>query len=130
MIELTYTIYEDDLGPCFVCKNCMYHSRNKTDVLRKHCRVCLAYHTDDGRILMRNIPAERGYRAAWNQRCLAINDRARWVAERSMDGLQPFIGRNPNDPRYYWFVRSLPGFLEFWDGLRKHLGRELTRRYE
>ena len=127
MTELTYFIYEDSNGPCFACKRCMYHSRNKANITRRYCQNCVAYHTDDGHMLGRNVHAERGYRAAWRQRCLAFTDHSRHVAERCMDELQEAIGRNPTDPRYYWFVRSLPGFLEHWDDIAKHYGCESTR---
>ena len=122
MSAVTFTIYEDLDGSAIICQHCKYHSRDDFDVSRKHCPRCRAYHVD-GKLLVRNVVAERGYRTAWVQWCIATNPKAKLIAERSMDGLQPCLGHNTGDPRYYWFVRSLPGFIGMWEALAKKYGQ-------
>ena len=118
----SYSTYEDGYGPAIVCDRCKYHSRRLFDINRKHCPICLAYHTEEGTLLMRNIAGECGYRMAWVQWCIATNPKAKALSERCMDQLQSTIGRNPTDPRYYYFVRSLPGFVGMWENLSKKMG--------
>ena len=115
----TYQIYEDASGSCIVCKRCKLHSRRPFDIKHGYCGNCLAFHNDAGPLLVRNVWAENGYRAAWVQWCLATNVNARASAEKCMNELQSAIGRSPKDPRYFWFVRSVPGLLGFWEAMER-----------
>jgi hypothetical protein len=62
--------------------------------------------------------ARNQYSLAWTAYCLCTNDAARQQHEKVMDSLQPRIATSPADPRWQEFADSLPGFREFWEGLR------------
>lgn len=68
------------------------------------------------------VEARAAYRAAWTRyQVPGLRPDERADLQQRMDSLQPRIAVGPRDPRWVEFAASLPGFLDFWKGLRKHL---------
>lgn len=57
--------------------------------------------------------AKKQYRSAWASYCLSRDPRQKEILEQIMDGLQPRICHGPG-PEWQTFVKTLPGFLDFW----------------
>jgi hypothetical protein len=64
----------------------------------------------------RNLEAEAAYAAAWQQWCLTSDDGKKRELEQVMDALQPKIAVSPKDPRWPAFIKTLPGYEQFWSG--------------
>lgn len=60
--------------------------------------------------------ARKAYRQAWFMRCLAQTQDQQVAAERVMDAMQPHCveSRGPG-PEWDRFIKTLPGFIEFWN---------------
>ena len=59
--------------------------------------------------------AQEAYRQAWTGWCLALDSEAKKVFETRMDSLQSSITERPG-PEWAAFIKTLPGYQEFWDG--------------
>ena len=59
--------------------------------------------------------AKKAYRQAWLGWCLTQDPTRKLELEQRMDDLQPRITRGPG-PEWEEFTKSLPGFIEFWEG--------------
>lgn len=64
---------------------------------------------------MNKNEAKAAYKAVWTQYCLATNLEDKLALEKVMDGLQPDIAFGPADPTWQEFIKTLPGFTEFWN---------------
>lgn len=61
--------------------------------------------------------ARSRYRAAWSAYLLATESDMIAELERLMDEAQPFIATGPADPAWREFIKTLPGYEDFWKRL-------------
>lgn len=60
--------------------------------------------------------AKETYRQAWMAWCMTQDPVRKQQMEKLMDDAQLSIAKSPKDPEWEAFAKSLPGFLEFWQG--------------
>ena len=58
--------------------------------------------------------AKRNYREAW-EKYLTANDETKAELERIMNAAQEHIAWGPADPKWIEFIKTLPGFISYWD---------------
>jgi hypothetical protein len=75
---------------------------------------------------MTKADAQQAYRRAWQQRCLAQTQDGQIAAERVMDMVQGDC-IDDHGPGLEWetFIKSIPGYCDFWERFAAAFGVSL-----
>lgn len=71
--------------------------------------------------LPRNVEAEQAYAAAWSSWLLETDSDKKRILERTMDAQQEKIAFGPRDLRWKRFIKTLPGYCEWWKNWRSEM---------